>query len=183
MATVYGQDTEMSDTGSEVTSRYIRPSMSFDDDGNVISIEETYNGRPIFRKTCPSDIEKRICRLIQSFPHPNVVEVFHVCDEYIDMELLDVDYVINRQDLERAHSYFLKHNIVYLEWEPDNCGTDHNGVTKVFDFGGAGISDANQWLIFPRHGYALRKASDADLYNPRDVDAFAFKEVERIANT
>jgi serine/threonine protein kinase len=165
------------DEEPEVTSRP-SPSIIYDTDGEYSSIPNTYNSKPLFRKMYPDDNEMRVARILQAHPHPNVVEIYHVCDEYIDMELVQTGVPYNLQDIERAHEYFLKHNIVYMDWKPDNFGIDLNGITKVFDFDSSGMFDkeTDTWVYCPPNYFSMRHATEAGHINPSDVDRFTFEE-------
>lgn len=171
--------------GEEVTSPSTPcPSIMYDTDGEYHSIPETYNSKPLFRKMLPQPNELRVARIVQAHPHPNVVEIYHVCDEYIDMELLYTGPATTRntQDIERAHAYFLKHNIVYMDWKQDNFGTDLNGITKVFDFDSSGMfdKDTDTWVYCPPSYYSMRKATEAGHINPSDIDRYTFEERKNI---
>jgi hypothetical protein len=144
---------------------------------------EILTHRPLFRKTKPSDVEKKIARIIQQNPHPNIVDVYHVCDEYIDMELVDVSSSrYNKQDIGRAHAYFLKHGIAYMDWKEDNYGSDKHGITKVFDFDSAGMFNRqkDEWTIRPPDYWSLGKAIQADMSTPTEIDSFTFDHREEI---
>ena len=154
------------------------PSIMYDTDGEYSSIPNTYNSKPLFRKMCPDDNEMRVARILQAHPHPNLIEIYHVCDDYIDMELVLTGMPYNQQDIERAHAHLLKHNIVYMDWKPDNFGVDLNGVTKVFDFDSSGMFDkeTDTWVYCPPNYFSMRHASAAGHINPSDVDRYTFEE-------
>lgn len=165
----------------EVTSK-LCPSMMMDVDGEFHAIHETYNSKPLFRKMCPQDNELRVARILQAHPHPNVVEIYSACDDYIDMELLQTGFPYNLQDIERAHKHLLKHNIVYMDWKSDNFGVDLNGITKVFDFDSSGMFDkeTDTWVYCPPNYWSMRYATKAGHINPSDVDRFTFEERKKI---
>lgn len=156
--------------------------MMMDVSGEFHAIHDTYNSKPLFRKMYPDDNELRVARIIQAHPHPNVVEIYHACEEYIDMELLQTGKPYNVQDIERAHAYFLKHSIVYMDWKQDNFGVDLNGITKVFDFNSSGMfdSETDTWVYCPPNYFSMRHATEAGHINPSDVDRFTFEEREKI---
>jgi len=169
------------DLDDEVTSR-LCPSMMMDVSGEFHAIHDTYSSKPLFRKLYPDVNELRVARIIQAHPHPNVVEIYHACEEYIDMELLQTGKPYNVQDIERAHAYFLKHSIVYMDWKQDNFGVDLNGITKVFDFNSSGMfdSETDTWVYCPPNYFSMRHATEAGHINPSDVDRFTFEEREKI---
>lgn len=154
-----------------------RQSIMLDEKGEFYSIPDTYNGKVLFRKMRPVEIEQKVARIVQAHPHPNVVTIYHVCDDYIDMELVTTFNEHRTHDIERAHAYFTKHNIVYMDWKPDNFGLDQYGITKVYDFDAAGIMDplSDTWVHEPRQYYSYRQAIDAGCETPRAVDTFTFE--------
>jgi len=158
------------------------PSIMFDVNGEFHAIPNTYNSKPLFRKIAPDFNELRVARIVQAHPHPNVVEIYHACKEYIDMELLQTDKPYNVQDISRAHDYFLKHNIAYMDWKSDNFGIDLNGITKVFDFNSSGMfdRDTDTWVYCPPNYYSMRHATQADLINPSDIDRYTFEKRDDI---
>jgi hypothetical protein len=157
-----------------------RDSEMMDDDGDFHKITDTFEGKPIFRKTRPNEAELKIAQIIQAHPHPNVVTIYHASHKCIDMERLTTcrkDF--NRQDIERAHDHFLKHDIVYLDWKSDNFGTDQHGVTKVFDFNMSGIMNDEHtgWEYPPEQGYMLERARDNGSKTPLQQDSSTFAQV------
>ena len=174
---VHGQIEDLTLDEDEVTSKPT-PSILFDEDGEYHSISNTHNGKPLFRKMYPDDNEVRVARILQAYPHPNLVDIYHVCDEYIDMELLETSGSWSEHDVERAHSHLLKHGVVYMDWKPDNYGRDLNGITKVFDFDSSGVFDkeTDTWIYCPPNYLAMRKATEAGHINPSDVDRYTFEE-------
>lgn len=154
-------------------------SLMLNAEGDIVEIDATYQGKPLFRKMRPDENEQKIALIVQSDPHPNVVNIYYVCDEYIDMELLDTSSkVFNAIDVERAHNYFLKKGIVYMDWKPDNYGLDHHGITKVFDFNSAGIFDkkTGQWIDPAPEYYAWRIATGEGMTSPYLIDLFTFEK-------
>lgn len=187
-SSVYAQDTSLEDLtlDEEEVSSIPAPSLMYDKNGDYHDIPNTYNSKPLFRKMYPDPNELRAARILQAHPHPNVVDIYHVCDEYIDMELLQTgDLPFNRQDLERAHAHLLKHNIVYMDWKLDNFGMDLHGITKVFDFDSSGIFDpvTDTWVYCPPTYYTMRKATEAGHIDPLDVDRFSFEQRQAIWGT
>jgi len=184
-SSVHGKNVSMEDLTfdePEVTSR-LAPSIVYDEDGEFDAIPDTYKDMPIFRKMKPEENEKRVARILQAHPHPNLVDIYHVCDDYIDMELLMIPGEgYNTLDIERAHEHLLKHNIVYMDWKPGNYGKDLHGITKVFDFDSSGMMDraSNTWVYCPPNYYAMGKASEAGHINPLDVDRYSFEERDTI---
>jgi serine/threonine protein kinase len=152
------------------------------DNGDIVDI---LTDRHLFRKTIPDDNEKRVARIIQAHPHPNIVNIYHVCDKYLDMEIVNTSSArYNTQDISRAHDYFLKHGIVYMDWKPDNYGTDLDGITKVFDFNSAALFDlqTGEWILKPPPYWAYSKAIEANMSTPLEIDTFTYEQRDAIWN-
>jgi serine/threonine protein kinase len=127
-------------------------------DGNITTITDTYNGKPIFRKETMRKIELMITKKIMETPNPYIVSIYHVNDDKntIDMELLDLDYELNDENIKKiqitvkeAIQYLHSINVMYIDWKYDNIGLSKDGKFKLFDFDSSGIADpSNQnWLI------------------------------------
>ena len=48
------------------------------------------NDKKVFRKMMPSQKEIQLCNFIKNNPHKNIVTFYHIGQEYIDMELLNL---------------------------------------------------------------------------------------------
>ena len=110
-------------------------------DGDLVSMPNLHEGgRPVFRKEYPSEVEKAIAAIFLAHPHPNVVNIYTISSDYIDMELLsdDVD-LVHSIDKYRAHQYFKKHGIVLVDWDLSVWGSDIHGIPKIQDFELAGL--------------------------------------------
>lgn len=132
----------------------------------------------VYRKENPNSIEKYIASLVKSNPHPNIVTVYEVTDDYIDMEKLDTncgDY--NADDLHKARSYFLENNIAYLDWTEDNFGKDSKGTTKVYDFNFCGLmnSDKESWRVEPWPGRVYIDSKNAGCRKPSEFESYSFE--------
>jgi serine/threonine protein kinase len=159
----------------------------FTANGNIKNLNETKRGVPFFRKTSSSEIELAIARKVMRNPHPNVVKIYAVGPNYIDMEMLDVSSVTSKYcrdhmaELRRAKNHLHKNGIVYLDWKPDNMGISYiNGKIKVFDFDMSGllrrrILFVNNWKIEPAlKGFLLRHAEEAGQLTPIKADDWIF---------
>jgi hypothetical protein len=148
-------------------------SIALTPDGDLVSILDTHNGRPIFRKENPSEVEKAISAIIMAHPHPNVVNIYKVCDQFIDMELLsdDVEYV-HPLDKYRAYTHFKKYGIVLVDWHSSAWGSDIYGIPKVQSFELAGLVDktTGAWIYTPKMSKTYAAAMEEGHINPEDVD-------------
>ena len=143
--------------------------------GDIEPVNEAYNNNLFFRKTKPSGSELYIAKILEKNPLPNVVTIYKATEDYIDMELLDIDADINPNQLIKARQQLLSLGIVYLDWKRDNVGVDRNGVTKVFDFNASGLVDENgKWELPGPKGYIYRRAVKAGMKTPIDIDQWAF---------
>jgi hypothetical protein len=147
--------------------------------GNVMPLHETFLGKPIFRKEYPSNIEQQIAAIIMHNPHPNIVTVYAVSPEKIDMELVNpistetIDYL----QLERAKEHLQKLGISYIDWKVDNIGIGADGFLKVYDFDMSYIFDidTNQFMNGPElNGYKFRMAKNRGLKKPRNMNNAVF---------
>jgi hypothetical protein len=150
-------------------------SIALTPEGDLVSIPNTHNGRPIFRKESPSDAELAIAAIIKAHPHPNIINIFTISDDYIDMELLsdDVDYV-HPLDKYRAHTHFKKHGIVLVDWDKSSWGTDVYGFPKVQNFELSGLMDktTGAWIYAPKMSRTYAGAIADGRINPVDVDEY-----------
>lgn len=128
-------------------------------------------------KKNPKNIERYIAEIIKSHPHPNIVAVYDVTDEYIEMEKLETNCDSYDEDgLLHARAYFLNHNIAYMDWTKDNFGKDLAGNTKVYDFNFSGIMNStnDSWRAEPWPGRVYLEAKAAGAVNPLDFEEYSF---------
>jgi len=157
--------------------------------GNIVNLNATRNGVPFFRKTTTNELEMKIARKLKRNPHPNIVKIYEVGPNYIDMELLYTDSVnsqVCRQhatELRRAKNHMHRNGIVYLDWKPDNIGISLlNGKIKVFDFDMSALLQrrvwyVNQWNLRPEiKGYLWRNAENAGITTPVKIDNWIFEK-------
>ena len=57
----------------------------------TIDTEILHEGKDFFRKMTKHMGERKICELLMKYPHNNIVKIYHIVDDYIDMELLNTD--------------------------------------------------------------------------------------------
>jgi serine/threonine protein kinase len=130
----------------------------YNSEGNIITITDTHDGEPIFRKETMRKIELMIAKKIMENPNPYIVSIYDVKDDKntIDMELLNLNYELNEENkkkiqitIKEAIQYLHSINVMYIDWKYDNIGLSKDGTFKLFDFDSSGIADeSNQnWLI------------------------------------
>lgn len=146
--------------------------------GEILPLDELYNGKPFFRKYQSNDSNEKIIYRILSCnqkKHPNIVEIYRITEKYVDIEILDnMKDMSNLKDvMEDVKRFLHKNNIVYLDWKPDNIGIDKQGNFKLFDFDMSGVYNCdNEWVFEPLPGYVKRNAPDD--YTPTQIDDWAF---------
>lgn len=155
--------------------------------GNIVNLNETKNGKPFFRKPTDDENELIIAKRIQKNPHPHIVKVYHVGDNYIDMELVNTNVSKkNCQEqitgLRSAKKHMQKNGIVYIDWKVDNTGRGDDGKIKVYDFNMSGLLRRklwyfnNNWNRRPMFtGYLLKNAEAAGQINPIAADDWIFE--------
>ena len=148
--------------------------------GEMIESDELYEGQPFFRKMTTCSREINICKILQKYNHKNIVKIYQIAEDYIDMELLDV-YIQNTleiKDIMKCCKDDLQQlGIIYIDWKIDNIGLDADNTYKLFDFDGSGIIDilSKEWIQKPNSSfYSFRKAIETGLKNPIEIDEFSF---------
>jgi serine/threonine protein kinase len=161
-------------------------------DGNISSMDETYNGEPFFRKMfyyskTPTDkeirlvnAEIRIVKLLMEHPHPNIVKYFDVNDKYVDMEILTSENIRKCKVVEpmrRVKNFLQSLGIMYIDWKLDNIGRTLDGQYKLFDFDVSGLVDTRtkHWIIEPVHYYSYNQSIKRGAKTPREIDDMAFQ--------
>jgi hypothetical protein len=122
-------------------------------------------------------VECTIAKILIDNPHPNIVTIYKVEDDYIEMEYLNTRILPNDFDLRglyEAKKHLQKLGIAYIDWKHDNIGTDFFGRIKIFDFNFSGLYHENEWMINPIPGYVYKEALKNDYRNPMDIDNYAF---------
>jgi serine/threonine protein kinase len=151
--------------------------------GNITNLNEKHNGLNFFRKYGASIVEHKIAKILQTNPHPNIVKIYNITDQYIDIEEVkptifirnyDKKDLVNAANLAKTHLQSL--GIMYIDWKPDNLGVDSNGTYKLYDFDASGITtaDGKNWLIRPSDYWSYRQALANGKKDPKEIDDFAF---------
>lgn len=144
-----------------------------------------HNGLPFFRKfidTRPGrlgETEFEIAQTLQrETPHKNVVQIYNVQPNYIDMELVEDSVACNQElvnTLRSAKDHLQSLGIAYIDWKPDNFGTDKDGNPKVYDFDASGMFLDDAWVREPSlQSIAYRRFMH--LNDPIAIDNACFEE-------
>jgi serine/threonine protein kinase len=156
-------------------------------DGEIQSISELYDGKPFFRKMTTSKAELEVVNMLFNINtvNKNIVKIYNVTPTYFDMELLETNYTLTNQIIKQmaeVKDFLQSINIAYVDWKPDNIGIDAKGCSKLFDFDGCGICNANcsnancnTWYITPFKGYAYNYASTIES-DCKKIDDLCFEK-------
>jgi serine/threonine protein kinase len=125
--------------------------------------------------------EKKICELLMKNPHKNIIKIYRVAKDFIDMELLNMN--INAQDMSKiknimmeVKTYLQSLGIMYIDWKLDNIGISEDGEIKLFDFDGSGLIDieTKEWIIEPPEWWSYNQAIQNGMVTPSDIDNYTF---------
>ena len=150
----------------------------FEEDPQIL-----HDGKDFFRKMKPNTGEKEICELLMKNPHKNIIKIYAVTDNYIDMELLNVD--INTGDISKLQNemmevktYLQELGIFYIDWKLDNIGISNDGEFKLFDFDVSGLMDikTKEWKVEPPKYFAYNRAVHNGMKTPIEIDNYAFEQ-------
>lgn len=141
-----------------------------------------YKGQDFFRKMTKNKNEIKLCKLIQKNPHKNIVEIYNVGRNYIDMELLNTDIPAKdmsdvKDTMNEVKSYLQNLGVMYIDWKLDNVGISvKDGYYKLFDFDVSGLINikTQKWKIKPPIYAAYRKAIVNGAQTPAEIDDSAF---------
>jgi serine/threonine protein kinase len=157
-------------------------------DGEITNLNQLIEGKPFFRKYTKDVTERHIASLIQARKHPNIVKIYAIGNNYIDMEILNTDYdtamFTNEQmarfkaSLKAAKDFLQSIGVVYLDWKIDNFGVGEDGVFKVFDFDTSATYRGKVFTSDVQKGFLFRKAEAAGYSLPLDVDNYIFSIIE-----
>ena len=143
--------------------------------------EILHEGKDFFRKMTNDTAEKKICKILMKNPHKNIIKIYDVCEDYIDMELLNVD--MSKQDMSKikyimmeVKTYLQSLGIMYIDWKLDNIGISEDGEIKLFDFNASGLTDTktHEWKIEPLEWWSYNKAVQNGMVYPIEIDDYAF---------
>jgi serine/threonine protein kinase len=151
-------------------------------DGDFITEPEILNeGKDFFRKMTTSTVEKKICEILLQNPHNNIVKIYAVGKDYIDMELLDTDMdnesMSNIKNVMMELKTYLQNlGIMYIDWKLDNIGISKDKQFKLFDFNASGLIDieTGEWKRRPPMWWSHARAIENGMETPVNIDDFAF---------
>ena len=166
-------------------------------DGHMKKTDETFNGKPFFRKVfyydeTNSDIEKKtrlaqaaeaeiaIVNILMNNPHPNIATYYQVNKDYVEMEELNTSAKKNQteiiQTMTKVKDFLQSLGIMYIDWKDDNIGIANDGTYKLFDFDVSGVVDlkTNKWIVKPLEYWSYNKAIENGCKSPKQIDDFAF---------
>lgn len=141
----------------EKTRKHRGGSTVYTTSGNLEKLNEKYEGKDFFRKMLSSIVEPKIATILQKNPHPNIVSIYRITDRYIDME--ELQYLKGNISLHKkglldamnsAKDHLQSLGIMYIDWKPDNVGITTDGIYKLFDFDGSGITNADKKNLVTR---------------------------------
>jgi serine/threonine protein kinase len=159
------------------------------EDGIIYDLDNiTFDNKPFFRKTILYKIETDIARILKNNTHPNIVSIYNVTTEYIDMEILETnnnieknlekDIPIIRSQMESVKNHLQKLGISYMDWKLDNIGfSNDTNQFKLFDFDACGLFDKennNRWSTFPEPFNNLRYCISLNIDDPIKMDNHCF---------
>ena len=143
--------------------------------------EILHEGKDFFRKMTNIIAEKKICELLMKNPHKNIVKIYDVGTDYVDMELLDDDISIEdmskiKNIMMEVKTYLQSLGIIYIDWKLDNIGISEDGQFKLFDFNASGLIDieTKKWTIKPIEWWSYNKAIEDGMVTPSDIDNYSF---------
>ena len=158
--------------------------------------ENTYEGKPFFRKLYPKKrkendtrhIEKQIVEILMNNPHPNIVTFYEVNNRYLDMEVLDSphsnpDFYDNFKDetpiirkvMIDVKDFLQQLGIMYIDWKYDNIAKGKDGNYKLFDFDSSGIVDKDRWKVKPPNHWSFKNAKEKFCKTPKEIDDWSFR--------
>jgi serine/threonine protein kinase len=160
-------------------------SLRYDFNGSTIEIDElTKEGLPFFRKITTSR-QEQLCALKLIYkPHPNIVDIYNIGFNCIDMELVNCEYDLTpivkeniRDIMKDVKKYLNSIGIVYLDWKYDNIGIGKDGKYKLFDFDCSGIINTSKpyiWKEEPEHLFVYNNCIKKNITQPLKMDEYAF---------
>ena len=143
--------------------------------------EILHEGKDFFRKMTNKAGDKRICELLMKCPHNNIIKIYRIGNDYVDMELLNTD--MTREDMSNiknvmieVKTYLQNLGIMYIDWKLNNIGISDNKQIKLFDFDGSGLINIEnkEWIIRPPSYWSYREAIKNGMKTPIDIDNYAF---------
>jgi hypothetical protein len=165
----------------------------FDGTFQEIFMPELYDGKPFFRKMTDSKVELEICNKLFNLQtvnkkHKNVVNIYYVGSNFVDMELLDIYEIYGEKETEETvkiieimrevKTELQGLGILYIDWKLDNIGFSKiDNTYKLFDFDCSGIMniETKEWIKKPKMYYSYTQATIAGKEKPLEIDDYIFK--------
>jgi serine/threonine protein kinase len=153
-------------------------------EGEIENMHLLIDGKEVFRKMTSSEAELKISRLLKKYPHKNIVKIYHVGHNYVDMELTEPDYNMGVFTIEKikeimteVKDHLQRIGVIYIDWKPDNMGLGEDGELKLFDFDCSGIIDTKtqKWKVEPDHLWSYKQAEKAGHTEPIAIDDYSFE--------
>ena len=166
-------------------------------DGELSETNETFNGKPFFRKvfyndktetssekyirlTKAANAEITISNILIKNPFPNIVTFYEINNNYIEMEELIMKTKLNpekvKETMKNVKDFLQSLGIMYIDWKTDNIGITKDGTYKLFDFDASGLVDleTNKWIIEPVEFWSYNNAIENGCKTPQEIDDYSF---------
>jgi len=149
----------------------------------ITNPEILHEGKEFFRKMTDNESELEICKLLMMNPHKNIIKIYDVGADYIDMELVDTNSVMELDDtsdvtraMQEVKDFLQGLGIMYIDWKLDNTGKGEDGQYKLFDFDVSGLinKETNEWILEPPKYWSYNEATKNGMKTPIDIDNYAF---------
>jgi len=149
----------------------------------ITNPEILHEGKEFFRKMTNNQSELELCKLLMINPHKNIIKIYNVGADYIDMELVDTNSVMELDDtsdvtraMQEVKDFLQGLGIMYIDWKLDNIGKGEDGQYKLFDFDVSGLinKETNEWILEPPKYWSYNEATKNGMKTPIDIDNYAF---------
>ena len=182
-------------------NKSLAKSTIYDPDTNSVKyVDDTYDGKPFFRKNCGKPnmflaysikMEFTIVKILMEHPHPNIVYYYDINSKYVDMEQVETPNsnplyinVMTHEDLNeiievmsKVKDFLQALGIMYIDWKFDNMGKCVDGKYKLFDFDASGLIDlkTQQWKLEANPiTWSYRHAIKNGAQTPKEIDDWSF---------
>jgi hypothetical protein len=182
-------------------NKALAKSTIYDPDTNSVKyVDDTYDGKPFFRKNCGKPnmflaysikMEFTIVKILMEHPHPNIVYYYDINSKYVDMEQVETHNsnplyinVMTRKELNeiievmsKVKDFLQALGIIYIDWKFDNMGKCVDGKYKLFDFDASGLIDlkTQQWKLQANPiTWSYRHAIKNGAQTPKEIDDWSF---------
>lgn len=131
--------------------------------------ENIFTNDPSEKTTRNRNLERTICQKLYDNPQKNIVTIYNINDNFIEMEYLNTEYAINSidiiekvyGDITDAITQLHELDIVYIDLKLDNIGySKTDNCFKLFDFDCSGIVNeynTKKWKEKPYSGYIFKR--------------------------